>query len=98
MFRARSCKRFERPEAMKPDRVTKIEFTMADAFHILPSRPRRLGGGSGFLVALVDRNPQTLLPNIAYAKPEDFRKATHRVYRSASAPSSVSVGVIPSRE
>jgi predicted acyl esterase len=44
---------------------------------------------------LVDRNPQTFVPNIAYAKPEDFRKATHRVYRSAELPSSIGIGVLP---
>jgi len=43
----------------------------------------------------VDRNPQTFVPNIAFAKPEDFRKATHRVYHSDREPSSVRVGIIP---
>jgi len=32
---------------------------------------------------LYDRNPQTFVPNIFWAKPEDYRKATQRVYHSA---------------
>jgi predicted acyl esterase len=32
---------------------------------------------------LVDRNPQTFVPNIFEAKPEDFRKATHRVFHDS---------------
>jgi hypothetical protein len=29
---------------------------------------------------LYDRNPQTFVPNIMFARPEDFRPATQRVY------------------
>jgi len=31
---------------------------------------------------LYDRNPQTFVPNILLAKPEDYRKATQRVYHA----------------
>jgi predicted acyl esterase len=31
---------------------------------------------------LYDRNPQTFVPSIFWAKPEDYRKATQRVYHS----------------
>jgi hypothetical protein len=34
-------------------------------------------------VPLYDRNPQTFVPNIFWAKPGDYRKATQRVYHSA---------------
>jgi uncharacterized protein len=44
---------------------------------------------------LVDRNPQTFV-NIPTARPEDFQKATHRVYRSAAASSALTVQVLPS--
>jgi predicted acyl esterase len=43
---------------------------------------------------LVDRNPQTFV-NIPTAKPEDFRKATQRVYRSGKTASSLTVQVLP---
>jgi predicted acyl esterase len=33
---------------------------------------------------LYDRNPQTFVPNIFNAKPEDYRKATQRVYTGGS--------------
>jgi hypothetical protein len=41
----------------------------------------------------VDRNPQSFV-DIYEARPEDFRKATQRVYRSAAFPSRVSVNVM----
>jgi hypothetical protein len=43
---------------------------------------------------LVDRNPQTF-EDISNAKPEDFHKATNRVYCSAREASSISVQVLP---
>ena len=43
---------------------------------------------------LVDRNPQTFV-NIPTAKPEDYKKATHRVYRGSNAASALTVQVLP---
>ena len=42
---------------------------------------------------VIDRNPQTFV-DIYKAKPEDFRKATQRVYRTPERPSGVRVGVL----
>ena len=42
---------------------------------------------------VIDRNPQTFV-DIYKAKPADFRKATHRVYRTPAQASGVRVGVI----
>jgi predicted acyl esterase len=46
---------------------------------------------------LVDRNPQTFV-NIPTAKPEDFKKATHRVYRGGNVASALTVQVLVARE
>jgi predicted acyl esterase len=43
---------------------------------------------------LVDRNPQSFV-NIPTARPEDFRKATQRIYRAGSTASALSVQVLP---
>ncbi len=43
---------------------------------------------------IIDRNPQTFVPNIFEAKAEDFRAATQRVYRSAKQASHVVVPVV----
>ncbi|MEP6691503.1 MAG: CocE/NonD family hydrolase C-terminal non-catalytic domain-containing protein, partial [Gemmatimonadaceae bacterium] len=43
---------------------------------------------------VIDRNPQTFVPNIFTAKASDFRAATHRVFRSAQHPSGVRVQVV----
>jgi len=43
---------------------------------------------------LTDRNPQKFM-NISEAKPEDFQKATERVYHAPDQASSIEVGVLP---
>jgi predicted acyl esterase len=43
---------------------------------------------------LYDRNPQTFVPNIFFAKPGDYRKATQRVYASSEAASYIALPVV----
>jgi predicted acyl esterase len=47
------------------------------------------------LFPVYDRNPQTFVPNIFYAKPADYRKATQSVYRGGAAASSVLLPIVP---
>jgi predicted acyl esterase len=43
---------------------------------------------------LVDRNPQTFVPNIFKADAKDFKRATHRVHRAAAHASRVRLPVL----
>ena len=42
---------------------------------------------------VIDRNPQTFVPNIFEARASDFKAATHRIYRSREHPSHVAIPV-----
>ncbi|MBX3704091.1 MAG: CocE/NonD family hydrolase [Steroidobacteraceae bacterium] len=44
---------------------------------------------------LYDRNPQTFVPNVMFAPPESYRKATQRVWRTAEYPTAIELPVIP---
>jgi putative CocE/NonD family hydrolase len=44
---------------------------------------------------LYDRNPQTFVENIFWAKPEDFKKATQRIYHDAGNASAIELPVAP---
>jgi predicted acyl esterase len=44
---------------------------------------------------LYDRNPQTFVPNIFFAKAEDFRKATERIYHTPGKASVIELPVVP---
>jgi hypothetical protein len=46
---------------------------------------------------LYDRNPQTFVQNIMLAKPEDYVKATHRVWRTAEMASFIELPVAAAR-
>ena len=44
---------------------------------------------------LYDRNPQTFVDNIFFAKPADYRKATQRIYHQPGAASAIELPVVP---
>jgi putative CocE/NonD family hydrolase len=46
---------------------------------------------------LYDRNPQTFVPNIMFAEPESFVKATHRVWHAPGSASAIELPVIAGR-
>jgi putative CocE/NonD family hydrolase len=46
---------------------------------------------------LYDRNPQTFVPNIMYAEPKSFVKATQRIWRTPGSASSIELPVIAVR-
>jgi putative CocE/NonD family hydrolase len=83
VFRGRFRNSFEKPEPFEPDKVSRIEFTMPDVLHNFRRGHRVMVQVQSSWFPLVDRNPQTFV-DIATAKPEDFRKATHRVYHASS--------------
>ena len=43
---------------------------------------------------LYDRNPQTFVPNIFFAKPSDYKAATQRVYHAAGKASFVELPLV----
>jgi putative CocE/NonD family hydrolase len=94
VFRSRFRDSFERPEAMKPGVPTQIRFELLDVLHRFQKGHRLMIQVQSTWFPLVDRNPQKFVPNIYYAKPEDYQKATHRVLRSAKHPSSVTTKVL----
>jgi len=94
VFRGKFRNSLEKPEPFEPGRLAKIEFEIPDIFHTFRRGHRVMIHVQSSWFPLVDRNPQTFV-NIPTAKPEDFRKATHRVYRSAGAPSALTVQMLP---
>lgn len=96
VFRGRFRNSFEKPEAFTPGQVTQVGFTMPDILHTFRSGHRMIVQVQSSWFPLVDRNPQTFVV-IPTAKPEDFRKATQRVYRAGSAASGLSVQILPQR-
>ena len=94
VFRGKFRNSFEKPEPFKPGELAKIEFEIPDICHTFRRGHRVMIHVQSTWFPLVDRNPQTFV-NIPTAKPEDFKKATHRIHRGGNAASSLTVQVLP---
>lgn len=94
VFRGRYRHSFEEPEAFEPGKPTRLQFELLDVLHRFQKNHRLMIHIQSTWFPFVDRNPQTFVPNIHFAKPEDFRKATHRIYRAAEHPTSITLGAL----
>jgi putative CocE/NonD family hydrolase len=96
VFRGRFRRSFEKPEPFTPGEVAQVDFTMPDVLHTFRRGHRIMVQVQSSWFPLVDRNPQTFV-NIPSARPEDFQKATQRVYHSQEAASSIAIRVLEKR-
>ncbi len=95
VFRGRFRNDYAKPEPFQPGVPTRVRFELLDVLHRFQKGHRLMVQIQSTWFPLVDRNPQTFVPNIYFAKPEDFKRATHRVFRSAEHPTSLSFGTLP---
>jgi uncharacterized protein len=93
-FRGRYRRDPAKPIAFVPGKPDSLRFTMPDINHTFRKGHRIMVQIQSSWFPLNDRNPQTFVKNIFEAKPEDFRKATMRVYHSAMQASRVEVLVL----
>lgn len=85
---------YERPEAFDPGKPTTVAFDVPDTFHTFRAGHKIMIQVQSTWFPLVDRNPQTFC-DIYAAKETDFKKATQRVHRGKTLPSSVKFTVLP---
>jgi putative CocE/NonD family hydrolase len=95
VLRGRFRNSFEKPEPFVAGKPARLRFELLDVLHRFQKGHRLMVQIQSTWFPLVDRNPQKFVPNIHFAKPEDFQKAVHRVYRSAEQASSLRLGVLP---
>jgi uncharacterized protein len=85
---------FEKPEPFTPGKVEALGFDIGQVNHTFRRGHRIMVQVQSSWFPLVDLNPQTFT-HIPKAKPEDFVKATQRVYRAPGTASGVQVMVMP---
>ncbi len=95
IMRGRFRDSYETPKAFEAGKPTPVRFRINDVYHTFKTGHRVMVQVQSSWFPLVDRNPQTFVENIYQAKATDFRKATHRVYRSKDLPSKLDVLVEP---
>jgi len=70
------------PQAIKPDEVLPYRLRLPNVSHMFLPGHRIMVQIQSTWFPLYDRNPQTFVPNIMYAKPESFVKATQRIWHT----------------
>ena len=95
VIRGRFRNDYAKPEPFIPGEPTRVRFELLDVLHRFQKGHRLMVQIQSTWFPLVDRNPQKYVPNIYFAKPDDFQSATHRVFRSSAHPTSLKIGILP---
>jgi uncharacterized protein len=97
IFRGRYRESFARPSAITPNTPLPYKFILPTANHVFLPGHRIMVQVQSSWFPLYDRNPQTFVPNIFFARPEDYIKVVQRIYHVSSAPSFVDLPVVPAK-
>jgi len=94
IFRGRYRESFERPQAIASNTPLAHTFALPTVNHVFKPGHRIMVQVQSTLFPLYDRNPQTFVPNIFFAKPADYVKATQRVYHATGQASYIDLPVV----
>lgn len=83
-----------RATPLTPDRPIAWPIALRDHDHVFRKGHRIMVQIQSSWFPVIDRNPQTFVPNIARARPEDFRSATQRIYSTPALPSHIRLPVM----
>ena len=89
IFRGRYRESFENPSPIPANKVQRYKFVLPTVNHVFLPGHRIMVQLQSSWFPLYDRNPQTYVPNIFFAKPEDYVPATMSVFRTKGEASSV---------
>jgi putative CocE/NonD family hydrolase len=95
IFRGRYREGFSAPKAVAPGKVLEYRIRLPQLNHTFLPGHRIMVQVQSSWFPLYDRNPQTFVPNIMFAPPESYAKATHRIFRTAREASAIELPVIP---
>jgi len=94
IFRGRYRESFETPGALEAGKPLAYRFALPTANHVFKPGHRIMVQVQSSWFPLYDRNPQTFVPSIFWAKPEDFRKATQRLHHASGQASYVELPLV----
>ncbi|MGH7527272.1 MAG: CocE/NonD family hydrolase, partial [Gemmatimonadales bacterium] len=91
VFRGRFHRSFERPVPLKPNAVTPFTIDLHTQSYRFKAGHKIMVQVQSTWFPLIDRNPQTWVPNIFRATPADYRPQTHRIWRTSRQASRVEI-------
>jgi putative CocE/NonD family hydrolase len=94
IFRGRYRESFETPKAITPGNPLPYRFALPVANHVFLPGHRIMVQVQSSWFPLNDRNPQTFVPSIFWAKHADYHKAVQRVYHAPGQESSIDLPLV----
>ena len=94
IFRGRYRESLETPRPIAPNQSLLYRFALPTANHVFLPGHRIMVQVQSSWFPLYDRNPQTFVPNIFWARPSDFRRATQRICHAPVQASFVELPVV----
>ncbi|MBV8909722.1 MAG: CocE/NonD family hydrolase, partial [Gammaproteobacteria bacterium] len=94
IFRGRYRESLAQPSSIPPGRIQKYRFALPQVNHVFLPGHRIMVQIQSSWFPLYDRNPQTYVDNIFFARPADYVKATQRVFHSRDASSYIDMPVV----
>ncbi|MEO8036502.1 MAG: CocE/NonD family hydrolase, partial [Acidobacteriota bacterium] len=94
IFRGRYRESLETPKAISSDGPLLYRFSLPTANHVFRAGHRIMVQVQSSWFPLYDRNPQTFVPNIFWARPGDYRKAVQRIYHAPGQSSFVELPLV----
>ncbi|PYV96205.1 MAG: glutaryl-7-ACA acylase [Acidobacteria bacterium] len=94
IFRGRYRESLETAKPIAADKPLLYRFTLPTANHVFLPGHRVMVQIQSSWFPLYDRNPQTFVTNIFWAKPGDYRKAVQRVYHAPDQASFVELPIV----
>jgi putative CocE/NonD family hydrolase len=94
IFRGRYRESLEHPSAIPANQVQKYRFELPNANHVFLPGHRIMVQVQSSWFPLYDRNPQTYVDNIFFAKPADYRKATQRIHTGGEQASFIDLPIV----
>jgi putative CocE/NonD family hydrolase len=98
IFRGRYVKSFATPAPLKSGAVQHYRWSLPNVDHVFLPGHRIMVQIQSSLFPLYDRNSQTYVENIMYAKPGDYRKATQSIFFGGNNASAVVLPVVESKD
>lgn len=97
IFRGRYRDSFEKPSPIPANKAQTYRFELPTANHVFQKGHRIMIQVQSSWFPLYDRNPQTYVENIFFAKPEDYRRATQRVFHTPTQASAIELPIVPAK-
>jgi len=93
IFRGRYRESFSDPRPIEPNKPLTYRFPLPPTNHVFLPGHRIMVQVQSSWFPLYDRNPQTYVQNIFWANPEDYKKATQRIYHSLDHASAIELPI-----